>query len=309
MVGALKYSKDLDRIAVKAAQEILHARVIRSQKIPKGEINHAYKVETDKGIFLVKAFGIKFCSDDGSLRWISQVLTKHGIQHQKIIYHSRYGKYFPFGFIILEYIEGQMGCDVIGGEVCFEDFYFRIGKILKIVHEIKPPRWGDINNGRGEYDDLIEFIMKDIDGCCKELPCYILSHNSREKAKRIVRDILVPYKDRFKPALVHCDAMPDNCVWTPGKEIVLIDWDNAMALPWLQDLAVITYLEKGNENRARDAFLRGHGFEEFTLDEIREAEKSLQIWFSIRLLSFFHFEKQNFNSTQRTKEKLIQLLK
>ena len=308
MAGILKYSKSLDSAAVKAAQGILNVRVVCSQKIPKGEVNYAYKVETDEGTFLVKAFG-KLWTDDGLLRWVSQALAERGIQHPKIIYCSRGSKYFPFGFAILEYVEGQTGYDAISREVGLEDFYFRVGKILKAVHEIELLRYGDINNGQGECYDLVEFILKDIDDCCKELPRNILSDNSRGKAKQIIRDILVSHKEKFKPALVHWDATPDNCVLTPSKEIVLIDWDNAMALPWLQDLAVITYWEEGKEDMVRDAFLRGHGFEKFAFDEIVEIERTLQIWFAIRLLPFFYFEKQSVKSTRGIKEKLIRLLK
>jgi thiamine kinase-like enzyme len=104
---------------------------------------------------------------------------------------------------------------------------------------------------------------------------------------------------KLKPVLVHTDANPGNCIITPEGELVLIDWDNARGLFWVQDVAYLTATEKYREawgdfredrsESIRDNFLKGHGLGEFNLEEIALIERWSHVIQGLNWLDYLHF--------------------
>lgn len=104
-----RYNKKIDAAVIKAANFALGITIKRSVKMEHGEVNHVYKVITENKNYLVRVFKNKNWPEPDKLPWIEKQLAKYKIPHAKIVYFSKDKRFFPYGFMITEFVEGLNG--------------------------------------------------------------------------------------------------------------------------------------------------------------------------------------------------------
>jgi len=299
-----RYNKTLDAKVKKAVAAVLKTEVLTAQKTTDGEVNHVYKVETKKGIFIARIFKNKYWPEDGKLQWIERQLRKHKIPHAKMLYYTRKGPHFPYGFMITEFIEGKMARLAIeNGDMTREQFYAEVAKTLRKVHRIKTKRFGNWKNGLGHSSSFVKEWQEKVRIRIRELKgSKYYDEELEERVVILLGKLLTPLEKKLKPVLTHGDPGNDNCIWTNDKHLVLIDWDNALAAIWLRDLADLTYWgsyakslgRTGEERRKkiRRAFLKGYGKVNLTPVEISRVEKALHMYHAVNLMPYYNDDKR-----------------
>lgn len=268
-------------------------------QLTNGEVNYVFRVKTEKNIFVVRIFRQPSTYAAEKLLWIEEHLSQRGISHAKIIYITPTHPIFKNGWMLQEYVEGVSGWDYMQGTQKLPEFYQKLGQVLAQMHAIPLERFGDINNGKGEHENYIEANERYIHSVLEKLkPVVTLPVDCEAK---MVQELgrLRAVESKLKPVLVHTDANPGNCIVTPEGELVLIDWDNARGLFWVQDLSYLTATEKYREawgdfredrsDAIRTAFLAGHGLGEFNIDEILLIERWSHLIQGINWLDYLHF--------------------
>lgn len=268
-------------------------------QLTNGEVNYVFRVETEKQVFVARIFRQPSTHAAEKLLWIEEQLSQHGVAHAKMIYITATHQVFRNGWMLQEFVEGVSGWDYMQGTQQLPEFYEKLGRVLAQIHAIPLERFGDINNGKGEHENYIEANEQYIHAVVEKLkPVVTLPADCEVK---MVQELgrLRAIESKLKPVLVHTDANPENCVITPEGELVLVDWDNARGLFWVQDLAYLTATEKYREawgdfredrsGSIRDNFLKGHGFGGFSLGEIALIERWSHLIQGLNWLDYLHF--------------------
>jgi thiamine kinase-like enzyme len=315
-----RYNKRIDKQVASAVFEVLGVPVKKVRRIVQGEINHTYKIITPNLVLLARVFQYKGWLEKEKLMWIEKQLARRRIPHAKILYFSKSVKYFPFGFMITEFIEGTDGRNAVNrGEISLGFAYKQIGKTLRKVHKIKLKRFGDINNGKGGHSDFLAWkLQKEISPRLKELSAVKgLPRNLSLQVRQKVTQALLPFRFRLKPVLNHGDPNRENAIWSSDRKWVLIDWDNAISSTWVEDYADLTFWAgfRGNTDFTprrleifKGNFFKTYGKHQFNKQEVAQIEYALHIIKCIKLLTYYHFEKQNRRDFLAVKEKLGLLL-
>ncbi|MBI4087477.1 MAG: aminoglycoside phosphotransferase family protein [Candidatus Liptonbacteria bacterium] len=311
MSKPLKYSKQLDGAVIQAAEEALKISVLNAAKIMNGSVNHVYRVCLQDGsVVAVRVFGEEFWPPNGKLALVERMLDEHEIAHARILHHTRDNRHFPYGFMITEFVEGTTCSEAIGTKISSAEFYGRLGRLLKKVHRIKFPVYGDMGEHKKVSSDFVTYMLRDIENCLDAMEqLKLLDSGARMSVYELVQGTLQPHVQKFEPVLVHWDAGPENCVLRPDGELVLVDWDNAQSHIWIQDYAVLTYWKKGGREKVRTPFLETHGLGNFTLAETDEIEKALHALFAAKLLPYFYHHKEDMEAVEATKNRLLALIR
>jgi Ser/Thr protein kinase RdoA (MazF antagonist) len=317
----LKYSKALDGRVLEAVEEVTKVESVRAVRIIQGVVNYVYKVETKNGNYLVRVFRTREWLKDGKLKWIEGQLAKKNIPHSKTLFYTRDNKYFPFGFMINEFLEGP-DAKIAGNrlkKLSLHKAFYEVGKILRKVHSIKIKKYGEINNGYGTYKDFITWkLEQEVWTPLKEFNGkYGLSVKLYPEIEKIVRSCLQPFIRTFRPVLVHCDANRENAIWTKDGRYILVDWDNAYSSIWLNDLTELTFWTDHFKSKKQAAtrrniilksFLAGYGNVSFSLKQIETMEYALHLIKCVHLMAIYHFALKDDVSFMRVKDKFFGML-
>lgn len=268
-------------------------------QLTNGEVNYVFRVETEKRVFVIRIFRQPSTQAAQKLLWIEEQLSQRGVAHAKIIHITATHPVFKNGWMLQEFIVGVSGWDYMQGTQKLPEFYEKLGRVLAQIHAIPLERFGDINNGKGEHEHYIAANERYVHTVVEKLKSVITLPADSEA--KMVQELgrLRAIEPKLKPVLVHTDANPGNCIITPEGELVLIDWDNARGLFWVQDVAYLTATEKYREawgdfredrsESIRDNFLKGHGLGEFNLEEIALIERWSHLIQGLNWLDYLHF--------------------
>lgn len=314
-----RYSQEIDTQINNAVEQILNTKTVSSSKISQGEVNHVYKVKTDSQVVIARVFRRPHWPESGKLIWIEEQLTNHKIPHAKTIYYSREDTYFPYGLMICEYVEGKNGVDAIyEGDISFESFHEQLAKLLADIHKIKVNKFGQLNNGEGQFDSYIDYRVNKLPSRLNQISeDSEFDETIKLKIENVVKNNLSSVENKLYPVLVHGDPTPDNTIYTPDGTITLIDWDGALSDIWLWDYAWMTYwgshLSKFGDieerrQKMRESFVKGYGETLFTQNEINLIEKTLHILQAVDLLPYYYLDHKNIEAYSKTKKKLSSLL-
>ena len=310
---------DINEDALRAAAEsVLGERVRRVSRLPFGNVNAVFKVETKSRACAFKVFRYEVWPEDGKLLWVESQLTLRGVPHARLIHYTRERAHFPFGFSVCEFAEGDNCKGLIrAGRLAPAAFGERAASFLKRVHAIGVARYGYIGAGCGMEEDFTGWLLacEVFDNLRKIDDGSRLAETLRPRFERAVEPVLRRFESRFAPALVHYDCTPKNGLLDAEGRLLFVDWDESVAAPWLMDYAALTYwysytYKDGaarDREEFREAFLRGYGEADFERDELREIEHALHAAQAAGVLSYLYTvgDAQGF---RRTRELLFQLL-
>ena len=285
----------------RAAASVTGAPVLGVERLTHGDTNHVYKVETPGRAYVLKVFSRRGWPEGGKLPWVEARLDAHAVPRAKLLHYTRRDEFFPHGFSLSEYVAGANGKQSIrDGRLAALDYLEMAGAYLRRVHEIGVPRYGYLGGGQGAEEDYVGWLvgwgLKDRLDELVDAPG--LGANLHARAAGRVEKIMRRYERRLRPALVHADATPKNAVLTGGGRMLLIDWDEAHAAPWLHDYTNLSFwysyvlqrggLEVRDKAEVRAAFFRGYGGPEFDADELDELESALHTVHAAGVLSFYY---------------------
>lgn len=289
---------DTDFQVQKIQQEALKAGFNLSDitKHTAGSYNQVYKATLQDGTKVVfRIFRSKSWPEDGKLEWISKTLTSLNIPTAKILYSIRENEQFKNGFVIQEFIDGDLVKDVIDRKIIYTEYYKKLGKLIKQIHSINIDNFGYIGSGSGNQPSFINYIAVDIDRFFERIET-IKDKIATDQKK--YKDFILNELEKLaglKPVLNHNDLSPDNVMLNSNVELVLVDWDNAVSSIWINDFAVMTYWMKFTHENKDDRekyiseFLTSYN-PDLSLEEIRYYEKIFHSIQALNLLGYYYFD-------------------
>ncbi len=190
-----------------------------------------------------------------------ELLLKSDVSYSKIIHHDSTSSIFLNGYVIQQWLMGTDGSEK-DESVWLRDFI----KNLKIIHSIKLPIYGAIEDG-SKFDNIHEY-SKNLDKVIDTsfgatlLGDYSIwdLHHSRlttpDFLPRIFNDIaeLSLKMQKHKPHLVHGDMSAANILYT-STGTAIIDWDEAKSHWWPSDLARTLFFLKEHHNAFFQSFI------------------------------------------------------
>lgn len=268
-------------------------------QLTSGEYNQVFKgdLENSKKA-IIRIFRSSSWPEDGKLVWINKKLSENNIPNAEIYFSVRKDEVFEKGFMIQEFIEGELVEDLAkDDESIYFEYYKDLGLLIKQVHEIELANYGYIGDGTGNHKMFLEYIIRDIDR--------FFESNSKLGIKVDIR--IEEYKDivlnglssvcNLKPVLNHNDLSPNNVIKQKDGKLVLIDWDNAVSNIWINDFSVMTYWMRNRhkDNNLREdyisTFLEGYK-PDFNVKELRQYEKYFHLLQSFNLLGYYYADNR-----------------
>jgi len=297
-----EYSPEIDLKVKSVIPEVLGIKVKSLERISQGEVNYVYKVETERQMLLVRIARYKNWPDIRKLGWIFNKLEQKGIPHPKILFSDTSSKYFRFGFMITEWVDGKDGMSLIReGNLSRKMAVGKIAETLRKVHKVSIDGFGKFNgNGKGEYTTWEESLFSFLEDSKyrKAAGDGVYKENLNEKGIQEMKKIIKKLNYQPKPVLTHQDTTPENAIFNGG--VTLIDWDNAIGSSWIDDVAWITFWMG---KKARRWFLEVYRPQE-PLDLIEKVEKVNHFRLAITLLPYYLYSTKNYKAVERMKRKL-----
>jgi Ser/Thr protein kinase RdoA (MazF antagonist) len=285
-----------------AAESALGARVRVAGRLDFGNVNRVYRVEAGGRPYALKVFTYEGWPEPGKLPWIESALARAGVPRARLIHYTRGAEHFPHGFSLSEFVEGENGKAAVRRGGLRPAAYFGLaGALLREVHAVTLPRYGNIGDGAGMYEEFAAWLL----GCEVKDNLGWVDDGTRPAEtllpliERKVGPALRRYQSRLRPALVHADCNPKNGVLTDSGGLVLVDWDEAVAAYWVWDYAGLTYwyshMHEGGGRvgdaelaEARGAFFQAYGEPAFDAAELGELERAMHVAMAAGEMSYLY---------------------
>ncbi|BCN29058.1 phosphotransferase [Anaeromicropila herbilytica] len=300
------------------AKPILGDNVIICKQI-KTNNNSAFVVKSDGNEYIVKFYLYRNWPENDKIPYINQLLQKNNIPCAKIKAYDREGSKFENGYIIEERISGvpvlsKDGIPLIPTNIFTSELerylYDLLAKQVSKVHNITFSKFGYINGGHPIYHTFHEFMEEMMMQCNTD---GLLEHHvfTKPEITELIHGLCERFKEYsdLKPVFCHGDLSMRNVIYNEG-EITLIDWDDSMALPWMADVAYLTYpfvCSKVKQLENRKVFLDSYitAYDKGRFDTF---EKLYHTFLSIKYLDWFYKYRAG-KGTHRMKCNLNELLK
>lgn len=233
--------------------------------------------------------------------------------------YDRESSTFENGYIIEERISGvpivsKDGIPIMPKEEFTGEFetyiYSLLAKLTAKVHNITFSKFGYMNGGSPTYHTFHEFMEEMI--MQNNTDALVENHVfTNSEITELVHKLCERFKEYhdLKPVLCHGDLSLRNVIYNEGT-LHLIDWDDAMVLPWMADVAYLTYpfvCSKVKQMEKRKAFLDSY-VTDCDKDRFDTFEKLYHAFLSIKYLNWF-YKYNHGKGTDRVKGNLNELLK
>ncbi len=284
------------RVALKDSLGIDSVKIIQ---LTTGSYNNVFKITTKKDDQLIfRIYRNKSWPEYGKLEWISNTLSERNIPTAKILYSTRKNEHFKNGFMIQEFINGDLVEEVVGQQISPEDYYKKLGVLMKKIHQIRIPKYGYIGSGSGDHVSLGTFIERDFSRFFKRVHSLkVFSDKDQNFLTEKILDLLKNISS-LPPTLIHNDLSLNNVMLLKTGDIILIDWDNAISGCWIQDFAIMTYWMRGShpDELKREELIRLF-LESYSPDFDEKSIRKFELVFhtiqSINLLGYYYYDDKS----------------
>jgi Ser/Thr protein kinase RdoA (MazF antagonist) len=280
----------LARIGKKAAER-LNADVETIEQIPGVSDNTVFAITAGGKPYIFKIYTLRDWPEDGKLLFINRKLIEHGIPCAKIIAFDRCDPDFPSGYLIEERLPGVTADRALGDADATRTFYAKLARLVSQLHRIRIENHGYIGAGVASHGTFLAFMDDKLDEIAEPLV----------SMKRFEAPVLAKIKERVLRALRPCADLPavlnhgdlsvKNVLIDERGEVTLVDYDDALALNWIADIARLTYWMRYSydaESYAayRDVFLR-HYADGGARDAFESLENAFHAWIGLDHLLYY----------------------
>jgi thiamine kinase-like enzyme len=272
----------------------------------KGVVNSVYKVETPKGIFILRLQkGAENLKNFKKEKWATEKALVAGASTAPIL---EVGVHDDYAFSFQEFIEGDHAEEKhVDQEVVWEE----LGKIAKKLHGIKVEGFGENlffeenTDGEKDWKSLVTSHKNRLFENDTFLKLEILSKEELEKIEYLIEEMSSWY---VEPVLCHGNISPRNAIVGKNGKVFLIDWGTTTGHLPEREIAEVYFW---NENEKHiEAFLRGYELEK---EKIKEAQRKIDIISLIRAIDIAQWgiankedwKKENFVQSAIKKIKTI----
>ncbi len=251
--------------------------------------NYVYKLTTAKKQYIFKIYKQGW-PEDGKLLFVNKVLSENNIPCARIVYYCHTDHELSNGFLIEEFLTGIIADKAVLSMKQENDLFKELAAFASRLHSIKFSKYGYIGSGNPFENTYSEYVLDAFDDNTDNL-C---------KKGLFNKDELLDVKNRLykslklcnqlPPVLCHGDLSTKNVMIQDKGKIVLIDYDDVTAIPWVCDVARLTLWMKLNYSIDRASYLRSvfmNNYPSYDKDFFYTVENVLHVWECLGYMNFF----------------------
>ncbi len=258
----------------------------RAEEIRKFENvtnNFVYSFTVSDERYILKLYRSTDWPEDGKVRFVNRLLIQNNIPCAELIAYSPYSrddKVYPNGYLIEREIQGTAADKISFDREREIELYVRLAELVSSIHNIRIQNFGYIGSGIACYDSMIAFFEDEFDDRIDDGSKGTISETRLKKLKEKFFSTMRNFDD-LPSVLCHGDLSKKNMIMQDNGEILLIDWDDAMAFNWMADIARLTFWMKLNYNEQDSALFRGAFLEHYRTSYRRSEFVSFESAFHI----------------------------
>lgn len=279
--------KDIEQIVEKT----LGCRAEEIKRMENVSNNTVYRFRAASERYIIKFYRSREWPENGKLPFVNRILKQNQIACAELITFNREETAYPNGYLIEREIKGSTADKLNFEEKEETELYRKLAKLVSEIHRIPIKNFGYIGDGEADYDSLLSFFEDEFDSRMAELlEEKIFTEAQMRKMRKKLFDVLDCFKE-LPSVLCHGDLSKKNVIVQENGEIVLIDWDDAMAYNWMADVARLTFWMKMNYTEMAYVHYRNIFLEQYETayrkEEFDLFEKAFHMYVALDSLVYF----------------------
>ena len=221
--------------------------------------NFVYSFTVSDKHYILKLYRSTDWPEDGKVQFVNQILMQNNIPCAELIAYSRNAQIYPDGYLIEREVQGTAADKQVLDREQETALYVKLAELVSSIHSIKIKNFGYIGSGIACYESMIAFFEDEFDRLDDGLK-ETISETQLRKLKEKFFGTMRDFED-LPSVLCHGDLSKKNIMVQDNGEILLIDWDDAMAFNWMADISRLTFWMKLHYNEQdyvlfRNTFLK-----------------------------------------------------
>ena len=251
--------------------------------------NFVYSFTVSGKRYILKLYRSTDWPENGKVQFVNQLLIQNNIPCAKLIAYSRNDQIYPNGYLIEREVQGIAADKQVFDREQEIELYVKLAELVSSIHNIKIQNYGYIGSGIACYESMTSFFEDEFDRLDDGLKDTI-SETQLRKMKEKFLGTMRDFED-LPSVLCHSDLSKKNIIVQDNGEILLIDWDDAIAFNWMADISRLTFWMKLNYNEQdcvlfRNTFLK-HYRTAYRKSGFISFESAFHIYSALDSLLFF----------------------